>query len=73
VLTADQITALAPDAASLKAGRGLATPRKWQDLGADGGALWGLALGSGAEPYQTRLDLTDFASKCSCPSRKFPC
>jgi hypothetical protein len=73
VLTADQITALAPDAASLKAGRGLATPRKWQSLGADETALWGLALGSGAEPYQTRVHLTDLASKCSCPSRKFPC
>jgi hypothetical protein len=73
VLTADQITALAPDAASLKAGRGLATLRKWQSLGADETALWGLALGSGAEPYQTRVHLTDFASKCSCPSRKFPC
>jgi hypothetical protein len=73
VPTADQITALAPDAASLKAGRGLATPRKWQTLGSDGNALCGLALGSGAEPYQTRVQLADLASKCSCPSRKFPC
>lgn len=73
MLTADQITALAPDAASLKAGRGLATPRKWQTLGCDEHALWGLALGSGSQPYQTRVHLTDFASKCSCPSRKFPC
>lgn len=71
--TTDQITALAPDAASLKAGRGLATPRKWQTLGADDTVLWGLALGSGAEPYQTRVHLADLATKCSCPSRKFPC
>lgn len=71
--TADQITALAPDAASLKAGRGLATSRKWQALGSDATTLWGLALGSGAEPYQTRVHLTDLATKCSCPSRKFPC
>lgn len=73
MLTADQITAVVPDAASLKAGRGLATPRKWQALGGDDGALWGLAVGSGKNPYQTRVDLSDLASKCSCPSRKFPC
>lgn len=71
--TPDQITALAPDAASLKAGRELAAPRKWPLLGADEEALWGLAQGSGKEPYQTRVALADFASKCSCPSRKFPC
>ena len=34
-------------------------------------ALWGECRGSAL--YQTRVDLTDFASKCSCPSRKFPC
>lgn len=71
--TPDQITALAPDAASLKAGRDLAAPRKWPLLGADDEALWGLAQGSGKEPYQTRVALADLATKCSCPSRKFPC
>jgi hypothetical protein len=73
VLTPDQITALAPDAASLKAGRDLGSPRKWQSLGSDDEALWGLAMGSGKDPYQTRVALADLASKCSCPSRKFPC
>ena len=73
MLTPDQITALAPDAASLKAGRGLATRRKWESAGGDGDVLWGLAMGSGKEPYQTRVSLADFATKCSCPSRKFPC
>ena len=34
-------------------------------------AIWGECQGSAL--YQTRIDLTDFASKCSCPSRKFPC
>jgi SWIM zinc finger len=71
--TPDQITALAPDAASLKAGRELAVARKWPLLGADAEALWGLAQGSGKEPYQTRIALSDLATKCSCPSRKFPC
>lgn len=62
-----------PDAASLKAGRGLATARKWELLGGDDEALWGLAVGSGKNPYQTRVWLADLATKCSCPSRKFPC
>ncbi|MFC7337493.1 SWIM zinc finger domain-containing protein [Haloferula chungangensis] len=73
MLTADQVTAIVPDAASLKAGRGLATARKWQSLGGDDEALWGLAVGSGKNPYQTRVSLSDLATKCSCPSRKFPC
>ncbi|WP_052573458.1 SWIM zinc finger family protein [Haloferula sp. BvORR071] len=73
MLTPDQITAIAPDAASLKAGRDLATPRKWQVTGGDAEVLWGLAMGSGKEPYQTRVSLGDLATKCSCPSRKFPC
>lgn len=72
-LTPDQITALAPDAASLKAGRDLGAPRKWALLGGDAEVLWGLAQGSGQEPYQTRVALADLATKCSCPSRKFPC
>lgn len=73
VLSPDQITAIAPDAASLKAGRDLGSPRKWQSLGGDEESLWGLAMGSGKDPYQTRISLADFATKCSCPSRKFPC
>ena len=71
--TEDQVLALAPDAASAKAGRGLATPGKWPLLGASDVALWGEAQGSGKNPYQTRVDLTQMGSKCSCPSRKFPC
>jgi hypothetical protein len=73
VLTPDQITAIAPDAPSLKAGRDLGTARKWQSIGGDDAVLWGLAMGSGKDPYQTRVALADLASKCSCPSRKFPC
>lgn len=47
--------------------------RKWESVGGDEEVLWGLAKGSGKDPYQTRVSLTDLASKCSCPSRKFPC
>jgi hypothetical protein len=69
----EQILALAPDAASAKAGQGLATARKWQTLGADEQTAWGLCQGSGKDPYQTQIDLTEPAFRCSCPSRKFPC
>lgn len=71
--TADRVTALAPDAAAASAGLGLATLRKWSGLGRSDRAIWGLCQGSGKDPYQTRVDLSEPAFKCSCPSRKFPC
>src|SRR5215470_636546 len=71
--SAEQIIALAPDAASAKAGRSLATTSKWQNVGQDERALWGECQGSGAKPYQTVIDLNEPAFRCSCPSRKFPC
>lgn len=67
----DQVTALAPDAGSLSAARGLAG--RWRGTGRHDTALWGLCQGSGAKPYQTVVDLDGPAFKCSCPSRKFPC
>ena len=71
--TEEQIIALAPDEASVKAGKGLANLGKWPRLGASEEAIWGEAQGSGNNPYQTRIDLTHIGYKCSCPSRKFPC
>ncbi|GJD93091.1 SWIM zinc finger family protein [Methylobacterium iners] len=35
--------------------------------------IWGEIKGSGASPYRTVADLAGPASKCTCPSRKFPC
>jgi hypothetical protein len=72
-LTMDQVVAMAPDAAGLKSGRELASPRRWRELGADDELVWGLALGSGAEPYQVQALPRERAYKCSCPSRKLPC
>src|SRR5512145_620984 len=69
----DQIIALSPDAAAAKAAQELTTLRKWVTLGAGETALWGECRGSGAKPYQTQIDLSEPAFKCSCPSRKFPC
>jgi len=71
--TPEQILGLAPDAPSAKAGQGLAVARQWQTLGCDGNAAWGLCQGSGKDPYQTQIDLSEPAFRCSCPSRKFPC
>src|SRR5215208_6512570 len=71
--TPEQIIALAPDAASAKAGQSLATARKWSALGCDERAVWGECLGSGKEPYRTQIDLAEPAFRCSCPSHKFPC
>lgn len=72
-LTEEQIIQLAPDASSVKAGKGLATPGKWVLLSCSDRAVWGHCQGSGKNPYQTVIDLNDIAFKCSCPSRKFPC
>jgi hypothetical protein len=67
------VLALAPDAAAVKAGRGLGGPKPWRDTGCTDEVIWGLCQGSGAQPYQACVDLTGPAYRCSCPSRKFPC
>ncbi|MGW5387977.1 DUF5691 domain-containing protein [Nocardia sp. NPDC003963] len=69
--TENQVTALAPDTSSLTAARKLAG--KWSGTGCSETAIWGLCKGSGSTPYQTIVDLTGPAFRCSCPSRKFPC
>lgn len=68
-----RIEQLAPDAAAVKAAQGLAKAAKWQNLGCNERLLWGECQGSGANPYQVRVDLEDVSYKCSCPSRKLPC
>jgi hypothetical protein len=72
-LTKEQILALAPDDASAKAGSQLATPSKWVEKHVNDKAIWGACQGSGKNPYQTYIDLSNIAFKCNCPSRKFPC
>lgn len=72
-LTIEEVLALSPDDASAKAARGLTAPAKWPLLGANAAAAWGECQGSGSKPYQTQVDLSGPAFRCSCPSRKFPC
>lgn len=72
--TSDQVLALAPDDASRKTGSKLGAAGPWSGTGSsDEGAVWGLCKGSGGKPYQTIVDTSGPAYKCSCPSRKFPC
>ena len=54
--TAEMVLALAPDPASAKAGQGLMSSRKWSNLGRSGPLIWGECQGSGANPYQTKVD-----------------
>jgi hypothetical protein len=75
--SADQVLALAPDAASRKAGSKLGAAGPWSGTGGFGeGAVWGLCTGGGGTPYRTVVDTADAsgpAYDCSCPSRKSPC
>ncbi|MGW2641431.1 SWIM zinc finger family protein [Streptomyces sp. NPDC001348] len=78
--TTEQVLALAPDAASRKAGSKLGAAGPWSGTGStDEGTVWGLCKGSGSRPYQTVVDIANTADaagpayKCTCPSRKFPC
>lgn len=74
--TAEQVLALAPDAASRKAGGKLATAGPWSATGACAQSVWGLCAGGGSKPYQTVVDLggpDGPGYRCGCPSRKFPC
>ena len=73
IWTPEQVLALAPDAASAKAGRELSQARKWLSLGRSETTLWGELQGSAKEPYRACVDLGETAFSCTCPSRKFPC
>jgi hypothetical protein len=59
-----QVEALAPDAASVRAARGLT----FSASGRLDEILWGLC-----RSYQVCIDLAGPAFRCSCPSRKIPC
>lgn len=71
--TQARVLAVAPDAASVKAGRRLAVAGPWSGTGSNASLLWGSCQGSGTKPYQISIDLVAPAYKCTCPSRKFPC
>ncbi|GLI02877.1 SWIM zinc finger family protein [Phytohabitans aurantiacus] len=68
-----QVLALAPDASSARGAQGVSGAAKWEASGRAGDLIWGLCRGSGKQPYQVCVDLSEPAYRCSCPSRKFPC
>ncbi|GAA1994749.1 SWIM zinc finger family protein [Nakamurella flavida] len=71
--TVEQVMAAAPDSTSQVAGRRLAQPGPWRDIGHSDGLLWGECQGSGTTPYRVTVDTAGRRYQCSCPSRKFPC
>ena len=71
-ITLADVQALAPDSRSLADARKLAKPSAFRRLGRDGGAVWGVALGSKGDAYAVFARSSDDA-RCSCPSRKNPC
>lgn len=71
--TEEQIHSLMTDSGSWRDGQKLAHINKWVQVERDQKSAWGLLQGSGSAPYKTCIDFEDMASKCTCPSRKFPC
>lgn len=67
------IQTLVTDKNSLSDGEKLARSNKWNIIENDQRSTWAEAQGSGKKPYLVCIDLQDGATKCSCPSRKFPC
>lgn len=72
-LTRSAIEAMAPDQSALSAASALLKPAKWPVRAQSGALIWGECQGSGANPYRVVADTADIGSKCTCPSRKFPC
>ena len=69
----EQVLALAPKPSSVASAQPLAVPARWTSTGCDSRAVWGRCVGTSAEPYECAVDHVDVASRCSCPSRAFPC
>ena len=72
-LTRSAVEAMAPDQGALTAAAALLKPSKWPVRARAGGLIWGECQGSGANPYRVVADTEEHGSKCTCPSRKFPC
>lgn len=70
-LTPEQAESLAPDAGTLSRARSIAKPGNYRNIGYSERAIWGVARGS--SDYDSFVDLTGPAFKCSCPVKKLPC
>lgn len=77
-ITRSLVSSLAPDSASVSAGDGLVNKNKFLKLNIDkeDTVIFGECAGSGKNPYYVSVDFINPVSpvsRCSCPSRKFPC
>lgn len=77
-LTSSYVDSLAPNAAAIKNGQGLARKKSFIELhkSENGELLFGKCAGSGKTPYECSADFIVRDSpvfRCSCPSRQFPC
>lgn len=76
--TLEKVATIAPDERTAAAGQKLAIISEWRSIGHDFATVWGEYQGSGAKPYQVKIDLLSLPrgtinQTCSCPSRKRPC
>lgn len=71
--TTEQVLSFAPDSATAKRGKNLASERSWRLLAGNTQTIWGECKSSSISYYRTQVDLNGPAFKCNCPSRKFPC
>jgi hypothetical protein len=62
-VTVESVSALAPDASSVAAGKALSRPAAWTGLGRSEVVLWGECRGSAL--YQVRVDLSSSTVTCS--------
>lgn len=78
-ITEAYILLQAPNAAAAANGKKLAQSGRFQNRGRDTEAkvYWAECAGSGKNPYSTSVDFSISedapTSRCSCPSRQFPC
>lgn len=77
-LTTTYIDSLAPNAAAVKNGQGLARKKSFVQLhrSVSGDLLFGQCSGSGKTPYECSADFIvpeKPVFRCTCPSRQFPC
>ena len=78
-ITEQFILLQAPNAAAAANGKKLSQSGKFQNRGqdAEGKVYWAECAGSGKNPYRTSVDFSVSedapTSRCSCPSRQFPC
>ncbi len=70
-LPVEAVLQMAPDSSSQAAGKKLASPKDWKNLGQNDTAIWGECQGSAL--YQVKTDKMGQGYKCTCPSHKFPC